>query len=88
MKTVIIIVAAVAILFWATKKLKEKQKKEAENLGTYDIPEDLVIFEEAPYVEEQRGIEIKEEKPVTQKPKTKKKPKPDKSKAKKVENKK
>lgn len=81
MKTIIVIVAIAGLLFFGSWKMKKSRKKEAESLGTFDIPEgfghledpeDILIFEEAPFVEPQ----IKEvlEKVPTQKAKPNKKP--------------
>lgn len=71
MKTIIVIVAILGLLFFGSWKMKKNRKKEAESLGIFDIPEDIVIFEEAPFVEP----EIKEviEKVPTQKAKQNKK---------------
>lgn len=51
MNSMIIIIGIVAILCFATWKIKQNQKKEAKPLDTFDILEDIVVFEEFPLAE-------------------------------------
>jgi FtsZ-interacting cell division protein ZipA len=73
MKTIIVIVALIALLFAGAYKIRSRQKEEAQDLGTYDVPEDVdEMFEESPYVALPAEVE---EPVVAPKPKQKAQPK-------------